>query len=48
MGKAEKISSVQWGQGTSGSHIQLNGWETAICAKIFSWEGKSLGRKMYQ
>lgn len=42
MGKTEAISSVQWGQGASGSHTQLNGWETAICAKLFSWEGNCI------
>lgn len=38
MGKAEEAITAYSGDRTSGSHTQLNGWETAICAKLFSWE----------
>lgn len=42
MGKAEEAITAYSGDRTSGSHTQLNGWETAICAKLFSWEGNCI------
>lgn len=48
MGKAEAISSIQWGQGTSDFHIQLNGWEKLLSVpKYFPgkenpWEEKCI------